>query len=100
MEPGVEEQHLEGAAGGGVALFALMAAGGDLGGSVGPQLVGLVADAAMENDRLLNWAAGIGLTADQLGMKAGLLVAAVFPLLGVFLCGILWKKLRAGSKSN
>ncbi|HIT09639.1 MAG TPA: MFS transporter [Candidatus Merdivicinus faecavium] len=86
--------------GGGVALFALMAAGGDLGGSVGPQLIGLVADAAMENERLLNWAAGLGLTADQLGMKAGLLVAAVFPLLGVFLCGILWKKLRAGSKSN
>ena len=33
----------------GVAVFALMAAGGDLGGSVGPQLVGIVVDTAMEN---------------------------------------------------
>ena len=73
----------------GVAVFALMAAGGDFGASVGPQLVGVVTDAVMENEALVNWAANMGLTADQIGMKAGLLIAAVFPILGILVTGIL-----------
>ena len=76
---------------GGVAGFALMAAGGDLGGSVGPQVVGLVTDAAMNNKALVSWAAGLGLTADQIGMKAGLAVACIFPLLAIVVFGIVWK---------
>ena len=76
---------------GGVAVFALMAAGGDLGGSVGPQVVGLVTDAAMNNKALVSWAAGLGLTADQIGMKAGLAVACIFPLLAIVVFGIVWK---------
>lgn len=67
----------------GVAAYALMAAGGDLGGSVAPQLVGAIIDTVSES----GWAAGLGqtlaLTAEQIGMKSGMLVAAVFPVLGV-----------------
>jgi len=52
----------------GVTAFALMAAGGDLGASVAPQLMGIIAD--------------------QWGLQTGMLVSALFPILGtvVLLC--------------
>ena len=69
---------------GGVLIFALMAAGGDLGASVGPQLVGVVTDIAMAKPAVGALALKIGLTAEQLAMKIGMLVGALFPLLSIF----------------
>ncbi len=77
---------------GGVAVFALMAAGGDLGGSVGPQLVGIVTDAAMQNDWVISLAESWQLSAEQLGMKIGLLSASIFPVLAVVLFWIVYRK--------
>ena len=61
---------------GGVFVYAIMAAGGDLGASVGPQLVGIITDTVA--------ASGIhetfGIPAEALGMKVGMLVGAIFPL--------------------
>ena len=68
---------------GGVFVFALMAAGGDLGASVGPQLVGLVTDGVMAWPRAVSFADRLGLSAEQLGMKAGMLLGMVFPLIAV-----------------
>jgi fucose permease len=68
---------------GGVFLFAAMAAGGDLGASVGPQLVGLITDAALQNATLLSLAQKWALTPDQLGMKLGMLVGMLFPLAAI-----------------
>lgn len=65
----------------GVAVFALMAAGGDLGAAVGTQLVGTITDLVIGSEGLAAWAVSMNLTADQLGMKIGLLSAALFPLL-------------------
>ena len=65
---------------GGVAVFALMAAGGDLGASVAPQLVGVLTDAVAQSARGAALAQTLGLTPDALGMKAGMLAAALFPL--------------------
>ena len=48
-----------------VGVYALLAAGGDLGASLSPQLLGIVADAT--------------------GMKSGMLVASFFPIAGFFL---------------
>ena len=48
----------------GMAAYALMAAGGDLGGSVAPQLLGIVSDAA--------------------GMETAMTIGTVFPAVGVF----------------
>ena len=64
----------------GVAAYALMAAGGDMGASFGPQLLGAVADhvSAAGGDM----AATLGMTPDQLGLKTAMLLTAVFPLLG------------------
>ena len=68
---------------GGVFLFALMAAGGDLGASVGPQLVGIVTDAVIKMPSALTLAQNLGLTIEQVGMKAGMLVGMLFPLAGI-----------------
>ena len=65
---------------GGVLIFALMAAGGDMGASIGPQLVGVITDAAVQSTRLIAMASGLGLSPEQFGMKLGMLVGALFPL--------------------
>lgn len=69
----------------GVAAYALMAAGGDFGASVAPQTLGIIVD----NIALTDWAARLGdtlsLTPEQIGFKVGMLIAAIFPLLGVLL---------------
>ena len=73
---------------GGVMIFALMAAGGDMGASIGPQLLGVITDAAARNPLLLSMAAEYGMTPEAFGMKLGMLMGAFFPLaaLGIYLC--------------
>lgn len=67
----------------GVAAYALMAAGGDFGASVAPELVGIAADKIGMSDFALRLSQGFGITAEQIGMRAGILIAAAFPLAGV-----------------
>lgn len=62
----------------GVALYALMAAGGDLGASVAPQLLGAVAD--------------------SYSLKSGMLVCSIFPLLGTVLVLISLKVFKPGKE--
>lgn len=69
----------------GVTAYALMAAGGDFGGSVAPQMLGAVVDAVSASSWAPDIATKFSLTTEQLGMKVGMLTAAVFPLAGVFL---------------
>lgn len=68
---------------GGVMIFALMAAGGDLGASLGPQLVGVITDAAIESSALISLAESLSLAPEQLGMKLGMLVGMLFPLVAI-----------------
>ena len=69
----------------GVAAYALMAAGGDFGASVAPQLMGIIVDKVA----ISNWAAELGqtisLSTEQIGMKTGMLMAALFPFVGILL---------------
>ena len=67
----------------GVAAYALMAAGGDFGASVAPQGLGIVADTVAASQQAVLLGEEIGLSPEQIGIKAGMLVAAVFPLLGI-----------------
>ena len=69
----------------GVTAYALMAAGGDFGGSVAPQLLGVVVDTVAASDWAAKLGAALSLSAEQVGMKAGMLTAMVFPLLGIAL---------------
>ncbi len=79
---------------GGVFVFALMAAGGDLGASVGPQLIGVITDAAIVNEKAASMAQSMGLMPEQLGMKLGMLVGILFPLCAIPLCFVLIKTRR------
>ena len=65
---------------GGVFIFAAMAAGGDMGASVGPQLIGIITDATIAMPQAAEIAARFSMGTDQLGMRLGMIVAALFPL--------------------
>ena len=60
---------------GGVVMYALLAAGGDLGSSVVPQLIGLITDASI----------GLLPGGEQTGMKLGMLLGACCPILAAFI---------------
>ncbi len=79
---------------GGVAVFALMAAGGDLGASLGPQLVGIASDIALSSNYVLAIAVQMGLSAEQIAIKAGFLAALIFPLCAIFVYGWLYRKMK------
>lgn len=85
----------------GVAAYALLAAGGDFGASLAPQMLGIIADRVSESA----WAEDIGktlsITADQVGMKAGMLAAAAFPILGmivIIIAGRLFRRKLFGNE--
>ena len=69
----------------GVAAYALMAAGGDLGASVAPQLMGIVVDHVSVSQIGQNLSRTLGVSPEQIGLKAGMLTCAVFPLIGCVL---------------
>ena len=89
---------------GGVFIFAMMASGGDLGASVGPQLIGIITDAAMASEPLISFAAELGISAEQLGMKLGMLVGMIFPLIAIAVYLIIWrgakKKAAEGAEAS
>ena len=69
----------------GVAAYALMASGGDLGASVAPQLMGIVIDRVTVSDYAARRALETGLTPEQIGMQTGMLVTSLFPIIGIVL---------------
>lgn len=76
---------------GGVFIFALMAAGGDFGASIGPQAVGIVTDAAIESAVIAELAVKLSLSPEQIGMKLGMLVGALFPLAAIIVYSLILK---------
>ncbi len=87
----------------GVAAYALMAAGGDLGASVAPQLMGIVVDCVSATEGAARLGARLSLSAEQIGMKAGMLVTALFPLLGTVLLLLTlryFKKMKQSEQKN
>ncbi len=67
----------------GVAAYAFMAAGGDAGGSLGPQLVGSVTDWVAESQWGIRAAEALSMHVEQFSMKIGLLSSLIFPICGV-----------------
>lgn len=66
----------------GVGAYALMASAGDLGSSVAPQLMGIVVDEVSASRFAVDMGTEMGITAEQVGLKTGMLITAVFPLMG------------------
>ncbi len=81
----------------GVVGYALMAAGGDFGASVAPQLLGIIVDKVSVSDWAMQLSTTLSLSTEQIGMKVGMLTAALFPLLGTFLL-VFMRKYFARSK--
>ncbi len=69
----------------GVAAYALMAAGGDFGASVAPQLIGIVVDNVSVSEWAMKLGGNLAMTPEQIGMKTGMLVASLFSIMGVVL---------------
>ncbi len=82
----------------GVAIYALMAAGGDTGASVAPQLLGIISDKFSLTELAAKISVMFNITVEQVGMRAGLFVAGAFPVAGV-IC-ILCMKKHFGNKTN
>ncbi len=68
---------------GGTAMFGLLAMFGDIGASLGPWLAGLVSDLVQRMPGAISLGASMGLSPDQTGLKAGLLLGVIFPMLMV-----------------
>lgn len=72
----------------GVTAYALMAAGGDLGASFAPQLMGVVVDTVSASGYAAELASTLGLSTEQIGLKVGMLATAIFPILGTVLLAV------------
>lgn len=83
----------------GIAAYALMAAGGDSGAAIAPQLLGVIVDNVSGSDWAAQLSTTLSLSTEQIGMKVGMLVAAIFPLIGIFLV-IFIRKYFAKSKCS
>ena len=78
----------------GVFIYALMAAGGDLGASVAPQLVGIITDTVMALPKAQSIAQTLSISPEQLGMRIGMLCGMMFPLVGIFIYSRIWKSIK------
>ncbi len=87
-------QYLQGS----VFIYAVMAAGGDLGASIAPQLLGVITDAVIASPRAAALATKMSLSAEQLGMKLGMLCGAIFPLCAIFVYLHIWKTEKKKNK--
>lgn len=82
----------------GVGAYALMAAGGDLGAALAPQLMGVVADGVAASSFAENLGASLHLSAEQIGLKAGMLFSSIFPILGVVVVLVLMRYFKNQQK--
>lgn len=78
----------------GVTAYALMAAGGDMGAALSPQLLGIVVDGVAAKPWAADLGASLGITAEQVGLKAGMLVIAIFPVIGIGILGVTLRYFR------
>jgi len=66
---------------GGTAMFGMLAIFGDLGGSIGPWLAGFMSDSAQKSTKIIEIGQVYNINLDQLGLKSGLFVATIFPII-------------------
>lgn len=68
---------------GGTLMFGLLAIFGDLGAAIGPWMAGVVSDFVSQAPKFINFGTNYGLTNEQTGLKFGILVGMIFPVLMV-----------------
>ena len=83
----------------GVAAYALMAACGDMGASFAPQMMGIIVDKVSVSDYAANLSLTASMTPEEVGLKTGMLIAAIFPILGTILLLYIYRKFSKKEKS-
>ena len=78
----------------GVAVYALMAAAGDLGAALVPQMVGIITDSVATSDFAFTLANDLLITTEQVGIRSGILIASIFPIFGFIVLLFLKKHLK------
>lgn len=81
MWPGMFSLSIAKFPAGGTALFAILAMCGDIGCASGPWITGIVSDLFQKTSLFSNIQAATLMAPEQLGIKAGLLVAVIFPII-------------------
>jgi MFS family permease len=96
MWPGILSLSSETYPQGGTAMFAILAVAGDLGCSSGPGIVGLVSNGVQNANVMFlsDWFPANSMT--EVGLKAGLLLAVVFPVIMAIGVTMLRKRGKAG----
>ncbi len=84
----------------GVAAYALMAACGDMGASLAPQMMGIIVDKVSVSDYAANLSLTASMTPEEVGLKTGMLIAAIFPILGTILLLYIYRKFSKKEKST
>lgn len=82
----------------GVAAYALMAAGGDFGSSVAPQLMGVIVDTVSESSFASKLGQTLSISAEQVGMKTGMVITSLFPVVGILVILVMKRFFRAGKE--
>jgi len=80
-------------------MFAILAAAGDIGAAFGPFITGIVAEQSIKTRLITNWAAKLGISAEQLGMRTGILIATIFPAIAL-VCHIALKNRQSISEKG
>ena len=83
----------------GVAAFALMAASGDFGASIAPQMLGIIVDKVSASSFAINLSQATSMATDEIGLKIGMLIASIFPILGIGLLIYIMKSLKSNVKN-
>ena len=84
----------------GVAAYALMAASGDMGASVAPQMMGIIVDKVAASDFALRLSQTASMTPDEIGLKTGMLIASIFPILGTLLLIYIFRTFSKKAKAE
>lgn len=84
----------------GVAAYALMAAGGDFGASFAPQAMGVVVDEITITPWAQTVGSSLGMSPEQVGFKLGMLITAIFPVLGFILLLYMKKFFKINDKKR
>jgi fucose permease len=81
----------------GVASFALMAAGGDFGAAVAPQIMGVVIDGVSSSGFASDLSIRYGISVEQIGLKAGMICTSIFAMLGIIIVLLLIRFFKKNS---
>ena len=73
------------------AMFGMLSVFGDIGCSVGPWVSGIISDAVQKSYKLISMSNYINISANQLGIKLGILSGAIAPTV-LLICTLLMIK--------